>query len=568
MRKTWPLAMAVLFGVLGLLAASCAGSTPGIACGEGTHEAGGQCIPDASLTCGPGTHASAGQCVLDTAPVTCAAGTHLAGGACLPDAVVSCGAGTHRDGTRCVLDAAPLTCGAGTHVEATQCLPDVTCGPGTHEATGLCLPDATLSCGPGTHADAGQCALDVTPVGCGAGTHPLGGTCLPNSVLSCGPGTHVVGTVCVPDTAPLTCGPGTRAVAGLCFPDVACGPGTHADGAQCVPDSTLTCGPGTHVDAGQCVLDAAPVTCGAGTHLSNGACVPDSVLTCGPGTHAEGASCLSDPPLTCGAGTRLDGTACVSLGGYYDLRVDDTVAWANGYFRYRLLAIGRRQDGGPADDEVRVVSERPGAGTFSVGQFALGVSGTELWFVPCSTAEPGCTGPTRFHLVRAADPGVVLASTPVVDVRAPAPVGSAAACQGIGNVLDFQGSKALYGAHWTFQTGTWSSQAGDPALVRLDMRLDNPPFGARDGYLVFTSRELGLTLRDQVYDDAYRYPFEPFGHPGFEFMWDGGICNDSWSRFELQELSVVDGTLRRLTATFEQWCSADFFTSGCVHFEQ
>jgi hypothetical protein len=31
---------------------------------------------------------------------------------------------------------------------------------------------------------------------------------------------------------------------------------------------------------------------------------------------------------------------------------------------------------------------------------------------------------------------------------------------------------------------------------------------------------------------------------------------------------VVDGTLRRLTATFEEWCAETFVTVGCIHIEQ
>jgi hypothetical protein len=298
--------------------------------------------------------------------------------------------------------------------------------------------------------------------------------------------------------------------------------------------------------------------------------VPDSVLTCGPGTHLEGARCLPDPPLTCGPGTRLEGNTCVSLGGYYDLRVESTLLWANGYFKYRLLAIGRRPDGSAADDEVEVVSERPSAGTFSTPRFPLGLAGTELWFTPCSSADPGCAGPTRFHLVRAADPSVVLASTPAVELRAPPPVGSAAECLGGGNAFSVEGSKALYGTRWVYRSGTFASHVSPPSapsLVQVDLQLDDPPFATRFGSIAFSTEQLGQPLRVQPYDDIFRYPWEQYGHPGLLLDWNG-VCNDLWGRFEVRELSVVDGTLRRLTATFEEWCAETFVTVGCIHIEQ
>ena len=552
-----------------VLSAACSSSSPELRCGPDTHEVNGTCIPSTLLSCGTGTHAEAVLCVRDAPPVTCGPGTHATNGACVPDGTLTCGPGTHESESQCVLDAVPLACGGGTHAEGLVCVPDVACGPGTHAAGGQCVPDSSLTCGTGTHAVDGTCVPDPDPITCGPGTHLSGGACVPDSTLTCGPGTHADGGLCVLDALPLTCGAGTHVDGTRCLPDVTCGPGTHVDGALCVPESTLTCGPGTHVDGGACVPDAAPITCGAGTHLSNGSCIPDSTLSCGPGTHADGAQCVLDPPLTCGPGTRADGMVCVSLGGYWDLRVESTELLANGYFKYRVLAIGRRDDGTPATDDVLVLSERPEAGTFEPAAFTLGAVGSETWFTPCSTVSPGCTGPTRFHLVLASDPAVVLASSPPLDVVAPVPSADPSPCLVGGNVIYIDSQLSNWGIK-TVRTGTWKAWYPEPAHVWIYVT------GATnaEGYnwsLRFSTLKLEQILQTQVYDDAFGEGFEPWGHPGMEVTGYGTGCNDVWGRFQVHEIAFTGVELERFTASFEHYCDPYWWTkltTGCVHYER
>lgn len=551
-----------------LFTAACSDTTPAhLTCGPGTHERDRRCVPGAGLTCGPGTHAEGALCVLDAAAVTCGAGTHLADGACAPDAAVTCGSGTHADGGQCLLDAVPLACGPRTHAQGGACLPDLACGAGTHADAGRCVPDASLTCGPGTLLDGTLCIPATTSMTCGAGTHRVDDACLPDTILTCGPGTHVDGTLCVLDAEPLACGPGTTVVGSACLPDLTCGPGTHAAAGLCVPDSTLTCGSGTHVEAGQCVLDAAPITCGTGTHLAGDACVPDSTLSCGPGTHVEGTTCVLDAtPISCGSGTRAEGTTCVPSGAYYDLRPLLTELPADGHTVVEVLALGRRADGTPATDDVVVIADRPTAGTFPAA-FTLGPMGTYLYFTPCSAAAPDCLGPVRFLLVRASDPSVVLASTPVLQLVAPTGVGTAAPCLVGGNVLFMDGHDGWV-MWWidTIRVAGFSQRYIKPGESQIRwIFLETRPMNPRQGEYWFTEfvAPTGETFLPGIYDN----PTAALDLARFDVSGNGAACQVVSSRFQIHELAVADGALQRFTATFEQRCRGGGPIYGCIHYE-
>ncbi len=548
-----------------LAAAGCGGATQDLRCGAGTHEEATQCVPDLSLSCGPGTHVEAGACVADADPVTCGDGTRLSNGECVPSSTLTCGPGTHVQGSECVLDAESLSCGAGTHASGTMCLADLSCGAGTHAAAGLCVPDQTLTCGPGTHAVANACVRDAAFVSCGPGTHLANGACLPDSTLACGPGTHVQGTQCVVDSLPLSCGTGTHASGTTCVPDVTCGPGTHEASGLCVPDRTLTCGPGTHVEGGACVLDAAPVACGPGTHLSDGGCVPDAILSCGPGTHVEADLCVPDAiPLGCGPGTRVDGTTCVPDGAYFDVRAIVSGISADGRTKIQVLAIGRNGDGTPATDEVLVVPDRPSAGTFP-GAFALDPMGSVTYFTPCAATAPDCLGPTTFRLVRASDPSVVLATTGPLELVAPTGVGSPAACLVGGNVLFvdadswwvWQGIVDIRVAHWALRTGYDAN--GAPTWLFFEIY----PFDVSQGerwFVTFGPPSDGIGLHTGVFEDATAF--------GLDISADSYACGENTGRFEVQELVVENGALRRFTATFQTQCGRPTDPmDGCLHWE-
>lgn len=78
--RCWLVVAVLALGTTGL------GCAPSLACGAGTVERDGACVPESVLTCGPGTHEVMGECLVDS--TACPAGTIDRGGVCLPAQVV------------------------------------------------------------------------------------------------------------------------------------------------------------------------------------------------------------------------------------------------------------------------------------------------------------------------------------------------------------------------------------------------------------------------------------------------------------------------------------------------
>jgi hypothetical protein len=296
--------------------------------------------------------------------------------------------------------------------------------------------------------------------------------------------------------------------------------------------------------------------------------MPDPTMSCGTGTHLDGQQCVADSVVVCGPGTHSDGTRCVQdASTVFELRMATTTVPADGYSKTPVLALGRNADGTPSRADMVLWVSRPGSGTFTPTLFTLGVMGTTSYFVPCSSANLGCTGPTEIRLSLASDPLTVVASISA-DVVAPAGVGSPAACLVGGNVLFFDGSGWVFTGTQTVTVGTFSANASAQD-VRLWITPSDPAQGSWWD-LEFSTREIGLPMTTQVYDDAQRAPFASPGHPGIDIGGDGRGCNTISGRFQVEELAWSGTTLTRFTATFEQFCeqSQTNVLHGCVHFEQ
>ncbi|TVQ96004.1 MAG: hypothetical protein EA398_16580 [Deltaproteobacteria bacterium] len=288
-------------------------------CGDGTLLEGGFCVPVDG--CGAGTvRTESGSCVaLDT---FCALGTVFdrGTGGCVAEGGAACGEGTVESGGRCI--PAPSVCPAPLVLEASgeRCaVPDAICDEGTARDidTGRCVP-APDRCAPGSAWRAADEACVAVADACGDGTRwdETEGFCFPEAGYC---GVAVVWDTdlerCVPEESP--CADGTVADAeGRCVVDAAevCGPGTMLD------DATLTCilpagscGPGTllSTDGESCLASAD--ACGPRTQWndSTGRCDP-SPEVCGPGTTwvAFAGGCLADedPASRCGANTVWDET--------------------------------------------------------------------------------------------------------------------------------------------------------------------------------------------------------------------------------------------------------------------
>jgi hypothetical protein len=160
-RIPWSVILALLVALGGL---ACDGGAER-ACGAGTVEQAGRCLP-VITACGPGTVQQGATCV-----PACPAGEYWAGAACM--AVPECAAGTVFYPAEAACRPA---CGLEQQWNGQACAP--LCAPGTRfdPPSGECLPEPGV-CGPGTHWEDGQCVGDLA---CGPGTHPQGGVCLPD----------------------------------------------------------------------------------------------------------------------------------------------------------------------------------------------------------------------------------------------------------------------------------------------------------------------------------------------------------------------------------------------------
>jgi hypothetical protein len=351
-------------------------------------------------------------------------------------------------------------------------------------------------------------------------------------------GTCVVGALRCPCTVGGACDPGLTCASQLCvkLPE--------ADGAAA---PSLVCGPGTYAVAGQCL----PVTADAGQTSADGA--QDS---------ADGS-----PILSCGPGTRLVGDQCTPDGPTYEVRVAVTTIPADGFSKIPVLAIGHKADGSPADDKVVLSMDRAGAGTFDSPQLMLNSLGASTYFVPCSSAVAGCTGPLKITLALASAPSVIVASTPTLMLASAAGIGSDAPCLVGGNVIFYSGNDFIFDGTQTIVLGKWSASGS-----ASDVTIHVTPSDSKQGLwwdLEFSTRQLSQQLQAQVYTGAQRAPFAQPGHPGIDIGGDGRGCNTIAGSFQVEDIAWTNTLLKSFTATFEQHCDEGVpALRGCVHFEQ
>ena len=89
---------------------------------------------------------------------------------------------------------------------------------------------------------------------------------------------------------------------------------------------------------------------------------------------------------------------------------------------------------------------------------------------------------------------------------------------------------------------------------------------ARDrGFFMFEAPD-GSPFRPQVFPTAQNAPFADWGHAGVTVFWDP--CGDNTSRYgslTIHEVSVVEGQLRRLRASFTHGCGGGML-AGCIRY--
>lgn len=370
------------------------------------------------------------------------------------------------------------------------------------------------------------------------------------------------------------CGSEPEGFTGDEFDTLMCGTGTHLEGSACVADTPgLVCGVDTTEQSGTCVTT---LRCGQGTNQQDNRCVPVNEITCGDETVLTNGVCVAEETgeLECGPGTRPLGDECVPTGTesgpWYSIRIASTSIPADGISSIPVLAIGGIGST-PSAEQVLLSISRPVSGTLDSTALTLTPFGTETTFRPCSSAEdPRCAGLTYISMALASDPDVEVARTEEFELVAPTGVGSVAACELQTNALYFDGNGYIFNGIQliTANDAEFSARSIGGDGVDVDVRPDDRALGLWWN-AQFEAPE-GFELREQVYSNATRYPFNSGDEAGIAVTGDGRGCNRIEGSFEVHTLrrDPDSGDFLEVLISFEQFCegSASSALRGCVKF--
>jgi len=129
-----------------------------------------------------------------------------------------------------------------------------------------------------------------------------------------------------------------------------------------------------------------------------------------------------------------------------------------------------------------------------------------------------------------------------------------------GNALSFVSDTGDYiGQGWTLLHEAPTSTFSPGTLDALRNHVSFQIIGSDGLHTLFWSLDFaapsGQSLAPGTYLNATRYPFQAPTVPGLNFSGDGRGCNNSNGQFTVTDFAYSpDGTLQRLTATFEQHC--------------
>jgi hypothetical protein len=293
------------------------GGVTGTECPAGQHrDANGACF-----SCAPNRVFVMGQCV------ACKNGTHVEGGQCVPDKASTTGTGnggtngTHAGGVNQGPCPQP-----DQHRDANGIC--FSCSHNDHFENGRCVPNSGAQrCPKGTHLENGVCVTTTAQAPCEPGQQrdPKSGVC-----FSCSHNDHFENGRCVPNTGARECRKGTHVENGVCVPDITqtsqkCPPGTELKNGKCVKPGKCPLGQlGTPPNC-KCPLGETgtpPNCCPPGTQFKNGKCVKPQTTTthpkhdCPPGykvldkPNKYGAYCEAPVATSCPAGWTGKPPAC------------------------------------------------------------------------------------------------------------------------------------------------------------------------------------------------------------------------------------------------------------------
>jgi hypothetical protein len=280
------------------------------------------------------------------------------------------------------------------------------------------------------------------------------------------------------------------------------------------------------------------------------------------------AAGLDGEPVPCPPGTEATGAACAGAGPLqFAVRVGAEQLPADGYSRVPVLVLATAADGSAATVRVRLSLTRAGAGVFDREELDVGPVGGPTYFVPCSSAIPGCLGKVRIQVALASAPATIVATSAEIDLVAPTGVGSPAACLTGGNVMVFDGNDYIYQGLLTVTNAVFTASSSNAFELQISVEPRDSNQGS-NWRLWFSSKQLQQPLREQVYREAERAPFASPGHPGIDIGGSGRGCNTIKGSFEIHKLVFAGNQLKEVTVVFDQHCEGGTSSvRGCIHLE-
>ena len=289
------------------------------------------------------------------------------------------------------------------------------------------------------------------------------------------------------------------------------------------------------------------------------------LVECGEGTMLVGTECHLAPEPTCGDGTHLEGDACVR-DDHFQLYASSSVR-ADGWTATELIVLGTRGDDLPSNELVIVTAEPATAGVVASPMLRLGDRGAATNFIPCTSADPVCTGTVRFSAALATDPLTPVASVDAT-LQPPPTIGSLAPCAGPGNIAYFDAQDFYFTGTKTL-TDASAAFSGHGAANRATVQIVVP--NAESYAFDIDTIKLGIPLLRSVYEHTKPIGYAAAGEPVFQLVAFYGGC-EADSSVQLHEFNY-DAPSNRITTlalSFTQRCVHDMTKTitGCVRFSQ
>jgi hypothetical protein len=251
----------------------------------------------------------------------------------------------------------------------------------------------------------------------------------------------------------------------------------------------------------------------------------------------------------------------------FEVRIAERVIGANGHTKREVFVFGTKRDGSYATDEVVLSVDRAAAGSIAATKLQLGPLGARTTFTPCAASAPGCVGPAKLVMARAANPTTAVASVDLSLVPATRP-STAAFCAGRHTTLHLDGNdyvrnSVLHITEWA-ETNTLLDTPGRLLTIALTpTKITQGNFWS----VHIQTPQPDVPISVGVYPNAARLGAMP-GQPGLDVSGNTRGCNTITGAYEVHEVTITNGKLDAIVVSFEQHCEGDPATllEGCVRY--